>query len=58
VVFENRILGRIFGPKRDQNEEWRRLNIVCTIHLIYSEPLNLARARHLARKEVEVLSKL
>ena len=23
-VFENRILRRIFGPKRDENGEWRR----------------------------------
>ena len=26
-VFENRILRRIFGPKRDKNGEWRRLHI-------------------------------
>ena len=25
-VFENRILRRIFGPKRDTNGEWRRLH--------------------------------
>ena len=25
-VFENRILSRIFGPKRDENGEWRRLH--------------------------------
>ena len=25
-VFENRILKRIFGPKRDENGEWRRLH--------------------------------
>jgi len=24
-VFENRILRRIFGPTRDENGEWRRL---------------------------------
>ena len=24
-VFENRILRRIFGPKRDENGEWRRI---------------------------------
>ena len=24
-VFENRMLRRIFGPKRDENMEWRRL---------------------------------
>ena len=25
-VFENRILRCIFGPKKDANEEWRRLH--------------------------------
>ena len=25
-VFENRILRRIFGPKRDENGEWRSLH--------------------------------
>ena len=25
-VFENRILRRIVGPKRDDNREWRRLH--------------------------------
>ena len=25
-VFENRILRRIFGPRRDENGEWRRLH--------------------------------
>ena len=25
-VFENRFLRRIFGPKRDENGEWRRLH--------------------------------
>ena len=24
-IFENRILRRVFGPKRDENGEWRRL---------------------------------
>ena len=27
-AFENRILRRIFGPKRDENGEWRRLHNV------------------------------
>jgi len=31
-VFENRILRRIFGPKRDEKGEWRNL-IVFTVHL-------------------------
>ena len=26
MIFENRILRRIFGPKRDENGEWRRLH--------------------------------
>ena len=26
MVFENRILMRIFGPKRDENGEWKRLH--------------------------------
>ena len=25
-VFENRILRRVFGPNKDENGEWRRLN--------------------------------
>jgi hypothetical protein len=25
-VFENRTLRRVFGPKRDENEEWRMLH--------------------------------
>ena len=25
-IFENKILRRIFGPKRDENGEWRRLH--------------------------------
>ena len=31
-VFENRILRRIFGPKSDENGEWRRFHfMVCTV---------------------------
>ena len=37
-VFENRILRQIFGPKRDENGEWRRLHNEeinsFTVHLI------------------------
>jgi hypothetical protein len=25
-IFKNRIMRRIFGPKRDENGEWRRLH--------------------------------
>jgi hypothetical protein len=40
-VFEYKILTRIFGPKRDENGECRRLYneelYSCTVHLIYIE---------------------
>ena len=36
-VFENRILRRIFGPKRDENGEWRRLHNE-EIHSLYRLP--------------------
>ena len=40
-VFENRILRRIFGPKRDENEEWRRLHNE-ELHSLYRSP-NIVR---------------
>ena len=40
-VFENRILRRIFGPKKDENGEWRRLHNE-ELHSLYRSP-NLAR---------------
>ena len=36
-VFENRILRRIFGLKRDENGEWRRLHIE-ELHSLYRSP--------------------
>ena len=36
-VFENRILRRIFGPKRDENGEWRRLHNE-ELHSLYRSP--------------------
>ena len=39
-VFENRILRRVFGPKRDENEEWRR--IYAELHSLYRSP-NIVR---------------
>ena len=36
-VFENRILRRIFGPKRNENGEWRRLHNE-ELHSLYRSP--------------------
>jgi hypothetical protein len=37
-VFENKVLGRIFGPKRDEvREEWRRLYKE-ELNALYSSP--------------------
>ena len=41
TVFENRILRRIFGPKRDENGEWRRIHNE-ELHCLYPLP-NMAR---------------
>jgi hypothetical protein len=40
-VFENRILRRIFGPKRDENGEWKRLHYE-ELHSLYRSP-NIVR---------------
>jgi hypothetical protein len=44
-VFENRVLRRIFGPKRD--EEWRKLRNE-ELHVLYSSP-NIIRQIKLRR---------
>ena len=55
MVFENRILRRIFWPRRDDNGEWRRLHNE-ELHSLYGSP-NIARVRrlrwagHVARME-------
>ena len=36
-VFKNRILRRIYGPKRDENGEWRRLHNE-ELHSLYRSP--------------------
>ena len=63
-VFENRILRRIFGPKRDENGEWRRLHNE-ELRILYRSP-NIVRAvksrklrwtGHVAWRKLGVLSK-
>jgi hypothetical protein len=55
-VFENRVLRRIFGPKREEDGSWRKLHID-ELHSLYSSP-NIVRviksrrmrwAEHVAR---------
>ena len=38
LVFENRILRRIFAHKRDSNEEWRRLHDE-ELHSLFRSPI-------------------
>jgi hypothetical protein len=43
-VFENRVLRRIFGPKRDDvSGEWRKLHNE-ELHILYSSQISLARS--------------
>ena len=39
-VFENSILRRIFGPKRDENGQWRRLHNE-ELHSLYRSPITI-----------------
>ena len=41
-IFENRTLRGIFGPKRDANEEWKRLHNEESLYRLYRSP-NLLR---------------
>jgi len=47
-IFENMILRRIIGPKRDENGEWRRLHNE-EIHSLYLSPniVRLIKSRRL-----------
>jgi hypothetical protein len=48
-VFENRVLRRIFGPKRDEvTEEWRKLHNE-EFHDLYSSPsiIRIIKSRRL-----------
>jgi hypothetical protein len=46
-VFENRVLRRIFGPKRDEDGSWRKLHND-ELHSLYSSP-NIVRVIKLRR---------
>jgi hypothetical protein len=37
MVFQNRVLRRIFGPKRDEDGSWRKFHNY-EIHSLYSSP--------------------
>jgi hypothetical protein len=59
-VFENRVLRRIFGPKREEDGSWRKLHDD-ELYSLYSSP-NIVRviksrrmrwAEHVARMEEE-----
>jgi hypothetical protein len=42
-VFENRVLGRIFGTKKDKvTGEWKKLHSE-ELHNLYSSPISLGR---------------
>jgi hypothetical protein len=47
-VFENRVLRRIFGPKREEDGSWRKLH-GDELHSLYSSPniFRLIKARRL-----------
>jgi hypothetical protein len=41
-VFENRVLRRIIGPKREEDGSWRKLHNDDELHGLYSSP-NIVR---------------
>ena len=57
-MFGNRILRRIFGPKRDENGEWRRIHneelhsLYCSLNIVrVIKSRRLRWAGHVARIE-------
>jgi hypothetical protein len=47
-VFENRVLRRIFGPKREEDGSWRKL-LIDELYSLYSSPniIRVIKARKL-----------
>jgi hypothetical protein len=46
-VFENRVLRRIFGPKRDEvTGEWRKMHSK-ELHDMYSSPIRIIKSRRM-----------
>ena len=64
VILSNKILRRIFGPKNEENGEWRRLHNE-ELDSLYRSPniVNVIKSRrlrwadHVPRRKVGVLSK-
>jgi hypothetical protein len=48
MVFENRELMRIFGPKREEDGSWRKLHND-ELHSLYSKSRRMKWAGHVAR---------
>ena len=55
-VFENRILRRIFGPKRNDDAEWRRLHNE-ELHSLYRSPNTVRVIKSRRLRKAGVLSK-
>ena len=47
IVFEDRILRRIFGPKRNKNGKWRKLDNEEILSLYHSPNLKAIKSRRI-----------
>jgi hypothetical protein len=54
-VFENRVLRRIFGPKREEDGSWRKFRNN-ELHNLYSSPniVRVIKSRRLSPRTVEL----